>query len=135
MRVVLDTNVVMSGIFWSGSLKKILQLWSEGRFKLVISLAVFDEYKEIIKRLSEKYKIPSADSVLHAIFMGSDLVEPGEESIPECDDPDDLMFLELAVAGKADYLVSGDKHLLKVKDYKGGRVIKPSDLIACLATS
>ena len=133
MRVVLDTNVVMSGIFWSGSTEKILQLWSQGRFKLIISLAVFDEYKEIIKRLSRKYELRSADSILNDIFIGADLVEPGAELVPACDDPDDMMFLELAVAGKADYLVSGDKHLLKVGNYRGGRVVKPSDFINLLS--
>jgi len=59
MRVVLDTNVVMSGIFGSGSTGEILEIWSQGHFKLLLSLSVFDEYKEITKRLSEKYKFRS----------------------------------------------------------------------------
>ena len=130
MKVVLDTNVVMSGIFWSGSTEKILKLWSQGKFKLVLSLSVFDEYKEIVQRLSKKYELKSAESILHDIFMGSDLVEPGEELVPDCEDIDDIMFLELAVAGRADYLVSGDKHLLKAEKYRGGSVIKPSDFLA-----
>ena len=73
------------------------------------------ECKEIVQRLSQKYELRAADSILHDIFIGSDLVEPGEELVPDCEDLDDIMFLELAVAGKADYLVSGDKHLLKVE--------------------
>ncbi|MEI6806003.1 MAG: putative toxin-antitoxin system toxin component, PIN family [Myxococcaceae bacterium] len=130
MRVVLDTNVIMSGIFWSGPTEKILKLWSQGKFRLLISLSVFDEYKEIVQRLSQKYELKSADSILHDIFLGSELVEPNEESVPDCEDIDDIMFLELAVAGKADYLVSGDKHLLRVKEYKGGKIVKPSDFIS-----
>jgi putative PIN family toxin of toxin-antitoxin system len=129
MRVVLDTNVLMSGIFWSGTTETILKLWGQGKFKLVLSLPVFDEYKEIVHRLSQKYDLRVADSILHDIFIGSDLIEPEKESVPDCEDLDDIMFLELAVAGRADYLVSGDKHLLKVGKYRGGRVIKPADFI------
>ncbi|MEI6790430.1 MAG: putative toxin-antitoxin system toxin component, PIN family [Myxococcaceae bacterium] len=56
-------------------------------------------------------------------------MEPGEECVPDCDDPDDVMFLELATAGQADYLVSGDKHLLKVRNYAGGQVITPAEFL------
>lgn len=135
MRVVLDTNVLMSGIFWSGPAHRILTAWSHGKFKLLISLAVFDEYREIIKRLSAKYKIISANSILNDIFIGSELVEPSNASIPSCEDPDDIMFLELAVAGKAEYLVSGDKHLLKLIDFPNGKIVNPSDFLNLLSST
>jgi putative PIN family toxin of toxin-antitoxin system len=126
MRVVLDTNVVVSGLFWSGAPERILKLWSHGKFTLLLSRKVFDEYRDVDLRLAQKYELPSGYVALQNIFLGSHLIEPVDVPTPPCDDPKDVMFLELAVAGKADYLVSGDKHLLKVGEYPGGRVVKPS---------
>ena len=96
MKVVLDTNVVLSAIFWSGTPGKILELWSRGRFQLLLSLKVFEEYREINTRLSKKYALPSGADVLNEIFMGAHFVEPENIQTPHCDDPDDIMFLKQA---------------------------------------
>ena len=130
MRVVLDSNVVMSAIFWSGIPGRILEHWMKGRFQLLLSLEVFDEYQEIEERLSKKYDMSSGSRVLNQIFMGAHLVDAADVQTPPCDDPDDVMFLRLAIAGRADYLVSGDKHLLKVGSFPGGSVIKPSPFLS-----
>ncbi len=126
MKVVLDSNVVISAIFWSGIPGKILEHWMQGRFQLLLSLEVFDEYQEIVERLAKKYALSSGSHVLNQIFMGAQLVDATDIQTPHCDDPDDVMFLRLAIAGRADYLVSGDKHLLKVGRFSGGSVVKPS---------
>lgn len=61
MRVVVDTNVVLSGIFWKGPPEKILRLWDKGHFELLISVPVFAEYQEVASRLLRKYERPAID--------------------------------------------------------------------------
>jgi putative PIN family toxin of toxin-antitoxin system len=129
MKVVLDTNVVMSGLFWSGPPEQILRLWSEGNFTLLLSTAIYEEYLEVHLRLSARHSLPSAHSALQSLFLGSHMVEPQSIQTPPCDDPKDVKFLELAVAGGARYLVSGDKHLLKVGQYDCGHVLRPKEFL------
>lgn len=130
MRVVLDTNVVVSGILWSGVPREILRLWNTGRFEILASSNIFAEYQEVLARLSARYKIEAAGDILDAMLIGAQFLEPIHIRTPFCEDPDDIMFLELAIAGQADYLVSGDKHLLKVAQYPGGIVLKPAQFVS-----
>ena len=126
MKVVLDTNVILSGIFWKGPPEKILRLWGKGHFELLISVPVFAEYQEIARRLLQKYERPAIDHILEDVFIRSQLISPISVNVPFCDDIDDIMFLELAIVGKANYLVSGDKHLHRIGKFPGGEIIKPS---------
>jgi len=121
--MILDTNVLMSGIFWGGVPGKILDIWSENKFILVISKNIFNEYKRVAQILEKKYKFDSADNILDFIAVASVFVNPTGVKHPECDDPDDDMFLSAAVFSHAKYLVSGDKALLRVEKYPGGVVI------------
>jgi len=130
MRVVIDTNVILSGIFWKDPLEKILRLWDEGHFELLISIPVFAEYQEVAARLLRKYERSATDKILEDIFIRSHLISPVRIKVPSCNDPDDIMFLELAIAGGASFLISGDKHLRKVYTYPGGEVVSPSSFIA-----
>lgn len=129
MKIVIDTNVILSGIFWKGPPEKILRLWDKGCFELLISVPIFAEYQEIAKRLSQKYESPAINRILEDIFIRSHLICATHVKTPLCDDSDDIMFLELAIVGSADYLVSGDKHLLKVGKYPGGKVVTASFFI------
>lgn len=84
-------------------------------------------------RLLQKYERPAIDKILENIFIRSHLINPTQIKTPSCEDLDDIMFLELAIAGSAEYLVSGDKHLLKVGKYTGGEVVTPRSFISLLS--
>ena len=115
MKVVLDTNVFVSGIFWTGSSYDVLNSWKDVRFTLVTSPSCISE---IVKVLSD-FKIRLPDETIREwvdlIVQNSEIVEPKEKIDIVKDDPNDNIFVETAVAGNADYIVSQDKHLLKLK--------------------
>ena len=125
MRIVLDTNVFISGIFFSGPPYQILKAWQNGKVQLVISREMLDEYQRVGEVLSDQFPRIDLESILHFIALKSELVVPKPLSKKICDDPDDDKFLACAVAGRARIIVSGDKHLLKVSGYSGVEVVRP----------
>jgi putative PIN family toxin of toxin-antitoxin system len=129
MRVVLDTNVLMSGIFWSGPPARILAEWSEGRFDFLASLEILTEYRLVGKRLAKKYRSLELGPVLDLVIRESRIVEPVPQPSHACDDPDDVKFLACAIAGKAASVVSGDRALLRASGYKGIEVVRPKDFL------
>ncbi len=127
MRIVLDTNIFISGIFWSGLSEKILYAWADNRFKLVASI---DIIVEIIKTLMNfRIVLPSRDILLWlSIFVWkAELVEPIEKIDIVKEDPDDNKFIEAALEGNAEYIISQDKHLLDIKEFRRIKIIRPEE--------
>ena len=129
MKIVLDTNVLVSAIFWKGPPHRILTLWHEDRFELLISPPILDEHGRVVEELHAKFPKVEVRSILDLITLNSCLVQPGSRPLPACDDPNDVMFLAAAVAGRARYLVSGDRALLRVGVYPGGRIVTPREFL------
>ncbi len=127
MRVVLDTNVFVSGIHWSGVSKKILYAWRTKQFLLVASFPIIEE----ISKTLTNFRIPlPAEDILEwerIIVQNAILVEPSEKFDIVKEDPDDNKFIEAAVAGNAEYIITQDKHLLKIKEFKGIKIITPKE--------
>ena len=127
MKIVLDTNIFISGIFWKGTSNKIINNWREKKFTLVTSL---EAVSEIIKVLKD-FKIKLSDGMIKEwvdlIVRNSMIVEPKEKIKIVKDDPKDDIFIETAVAGNVDYIVSQDNHLLKLKEFRGIKIITPEE--------
>src|SRR5262245_11504343 len=87
MRVVLDTNVLMSGIFFSGLPARIVAAWSEGRFELVSSVEVLAEYRRVGERLSKKFTMIDINPILDLVTRETRIVEPLPVPASACDDP------------------------------------------------
>lgn len=104
MKVILDTNVLMSAIFWKGIPGKILELWSDNLFSLVVSEEIFAEYKEVAEILQKRYKSNNIDSLLNFIAVNAYFIHPYAIDYPRCTDPDDDKFLAAAVSAKAKYI-------------------------------
>ena len=132
MKVVLDTNIFVSGIHWIGASDKILKAWILSKFDLVCSLPIIEE----IIRVLLSFKIPmDSDDILwweDSIFEKSILVIPTKQVDIVKDDPDDNKFIEAALEGKAEFIVSQDKHLLKLKQYKDTKIIHPKEFLDML---
>ena len=127
MRVVLDTNVVVSGLIFGGTPGRILASWAEGGFALVVSPEVLDEYRRVGRELAAGRAAmeQALDSLLalvavHAIVVNARPLSPGV-----CEDPEDDKFLAAARAGAASCVVSGDKHLLRVSVWESIDILKP----------
>ena len=125
MRVVLDTNVLVSAIFFAGIPARILAAWSEGRFELLASVDILTEYRRVVARLERRFPSVEAQPVLDLVIRECYLVEP--VSVPEtaCDDPDDLKFLGCAWAGGARCIATGDRALLRASGFQGIEVLTP----------
>lgn len=131
MKIVLDTNVVFSGIFFGGHPAKILEDVLESKYQLILSEDIIEEYLEVLQRRARKTQSPAefAKNFVNQLISDAFLVESLNVQTPTCADPDDIKFLQAAIIGNAQFLISGDKHLLDVGKYKGGIVLKPKEFL------
>lgn len=119
MKVVIDTNVLMSGLFWpNGPPRKVLEAWGDGLFTAVVTSDIMMEYREVVARLSKSN--PSVDVTRHLdrLLMLSDFVLSAYIRGSICSDPDDDKFIFAAVSGHAARIVTGDKALLRVGTFR-----------------
>jgi len=108
MTVVLDTNIVASATYWRGKPAHCLEAWALGKFELAISHAILREYEEVVLRLAARYPQKKPTEWLAAIKQSGHLYLPAGSVIVTAD-PDDQMFVDCAVAARANYLVSGER--------------------------
>jgi len=132
MIAVLDTNIVASATFWRGKPAHCLEAWALGRYDLAVSHPILSEYEEIIGRLALRYPAKQPTDWLSAIKQAGHLYFPSPLAASTTD-PDDEMFIECAVAARADWLVTGDKsHLLTLKKAGGVSITAVSDFLHVL---
>ncbi len=126
LKAVIDTNVFVS-YFWGGNPRKIIDLWVEDRFLLLVSPSIIEETgRTLLKVGIEEKKVVELCEI---ILMRARLVIPKRELEIVKDDPADNKFLECAVEGKADYLVTGDSHLLKLIRVDRTEIVNPADFL------
>ncbi len=118
MRVVLDINVLVSGISFAGVPGQLLEAWAEDKFELVLSPAIFDEYLQTCARLAASRPGIEYDAVLATIVGHGTLVADIESEETLTADPDDDKFMLCALAAGA-LVVSGDSDLLDVSGWQG----------------
>ena len=127
MKIVLDTNIFISGIFWGGSSNKVILNWRERRFTPVTSLKAVSEIIKVLKDFKIKLSDDMINEWVDLIVRNSIIVEPKEKISAVKDDPKDDIFIETAVAGNVDYIVLQDNHLLKLKEFRGIEIITPEE--------
>ncbi len=114
LRVVLDTNVLVSGLAYPGGVPgRIVAAWREGGLEVVLSRYILDEMQRVLPRLPRISLSPAQirDFVDSFMFL-ADVVEPSDTQDERLRDPNDQPVLATLLAGPADYLVTGDKDLL-----------------------
>jgi putative PIN family toxin of toxin-antitoxin system len=129
LKIVLDTNVFVSGIFFSGPPYQILKAWQERNLQIVISLEILNEYFRVGDELSLQFPDTDLNPILELLITKAELIEAVKMDETICDDPDDDKFFACAIAGGVKIIVSGDKHLLKISGYKGIKVVKPRQFL------
>lgn len=129
MKVVLDTNVLVSGILFSGAPSEILKAWRGGDIEFVLSSEIIYEYLRVSKILAGRSPDVQISPILSLIITESEIVESLPLPHQVCEDPDDDKFLACAVASGSRVIVSGDKHLLKLSGYRGIVVLTPRAFI------
>ncbi len=125
MKVVLDTNVFLSGIFFGGLPYEILRAWRDRRLRLVDSADILDEYRRTGEKLARQFEGVDLDPLLALVVTEGKLFVSPALLEAVCDDPEDDKFFACAIASKCKVIISGDKHLLKATGYHGIEVLKP----------
>jgi putative PIN family toxin of toxin-antitoxin system len=126
MKVILDTNTLVSGLYFKGIPYRILRAWSAGHFILFVSVEIFDEYKRVIHELSHLGPEFNPDKAIALLHKNLKYVKPSHLSGQVCTDPDDDKFLACALTIKA-IIVTGDKALLKCNGYKNLTIFTPKE--------
>lgn len=138
MRVVLDTNVIVSAFLSPrGAPAQVLQYFQQGTFELLVSPAILREYAAALRydRVRKVHKLSDAqiESALEDLQAIAILVVPATTPSVVPADADDDKFFACAIAGRADFIVSGDTHVQAVKQYQGIPVLSPAALVTLLA--
>ena len=128
MRIVLDTNVVASAVFFGGRPYQLLHFIMEGRVDVVASKEIVDEYEDIVHRLQQKYPAISTKIPLQEFIARFEIIRVSSD-IHISRDPDDDKFISCAVDGKCIYIVSGDNDLLSIGNYKDIEILTVVDFL------
>lgn len=133
VKVVLNTNVWVSAIFFGGRLAKILVDWKEEKFVVFFSRDTFSELKDKVLFWGKKLGVAKeSEEYLYFINKKAEFVYPQKKFLL-CQDPEDNKFLDTAFMAKTDYLVSGDKKLLKVKKIDRTKIVSPKEFLKILS--
>jgi len=129
MKIVCDTNVLVSATLSNGTPRRLLRLIACGEVENAVSLEILAEAKNVLVRPKFGF---SPEQVTHAIDVFSEisvLVAPVQPVDVIKDDPSDNRILEAAVAAQADCIVSGDEHLLNLQSWNGIEILSPADFL------
>lgn len=122
--------MLISALFWRGNEYKVLRKAFEGEFELLTSQAIIAELEGV---LSKKFGAPKGwvEKVIEILTLNSITINP-KHRLDVVEDESDNRILECAIEGAADYIISGDAHLLKLREYRGIRILKSKDFFMAL---
>ena len=130
IRVVVDTNVLISALLFKGELSRIVGLWREGKIIPIISRETFDELRTVLEY--PKFSLSRAEIkslIENEILPFFEVVNVTKHVKGLCRDPEDDKFISCAISANADCIVTGDKDLFDLKEYQSIRIIHASDFI------
>jgi uncharacterized protein len=136
MRAVVDTGVLVSALIRrQGTTGDVLRALRDGRFTIVYTTDILVEIIDVLGRASmrAKYQIEPDDisALINLMRLRGELVSP-IRNVSVCRDPEDDKFLEAALAGHADYIVSGDGDLLELTPFEAIPILRPAEFLARL---
>jgi putative PIN family toxin of toxin-antitoxin system len=128
IKVVIDTNIYISAIFWGGKPREVIDLGRDKKVQIFTSPDIEDEISE---KLRVKFNLPGSE-VNQILFDFSTFTFPiivKEKYQVVSKDPDDDKFVECAMQCHADFIVTGDYHLLDIKEYSGIKILSASEFL------
>jgi putative PIN family toxin of toxin-antitoxin system len=133
---VYDTNILISGLFWRGVPRRVIHLARDGKVQAITCQVLLDELKHVLVRPNKPFQLSEqeADQVLEDVLTFAQAVSPTD--IPQvCRDPNDNIVLACALAGKADYIVTGDPDLLALEEYQQIKIITAREFFDTVETA
>lgn len=124
MRAVIDTNVLISATFWTGKSKQLLNKVRHGEITFLTSQILLDELKEILVRADKPFKLSEkeAEQVVKSMRNLAQVVQT-HSRMSICRDENDNRVLECAIDGRAEWIISGDLHLLELQSFQGVKIV------------
>ena len=130
LRVVLDTNILISALGWKGASREILEKCINDKIRLLESNDLLEELINVLKRPKFDFIPPLKKAeFLRYLVEISEIIHPKENLETIKDDISDNKVLECAIEGNADYIISGDEHLLNLKQFKGIKIISAKEFV------
>ncbi len=129
LRITCDTNVIISALNFLGNPSRILDMAADGLIRLAVSDDILNEVERVLRRPKFGWSQDRIDAAVREISGFTEHVEPTQRLDVVTVDPTDNRILECATASGSEYLVSGDKHLLRVGQYRGIKIVPPADFL------
>lgn len=128
-KVVIDTNVVVSAFGWGGKPADIIRLITSGKILNFTSVEMLTELKKVVSYPRLAFSETLQAEIMEIMFNASSIVERHESVNIIDDDTEDNKILECAISAGAEFVVSGDKHLLTLKNFEGIKIVTPEEFI------
>jgi uncharacterized protein len=131
-RVVLDTNVLISAILFRGKPGELLDAALRGNIHICISESIIEELTGVLKRRKFIFDSDIVHGLIAEVIAISERIEPVQSILAISEDPEDNRILECAVAGRADFIITGDRHLLHLQEFGDIKIVNPDQFLELL---
>ncbi|MEW6356203.1 MAG: putative toxin-antitoxin system toxin component, PIN family [Planctomycetota bacterium] len=129
-RIVLDTNVLISGIIFGGAPRRVLEQVIAGKVDCFLSTPILDELRSVLQRPKFGFTTEQTLQTIEELVSLCSIVTPSMQIGEITSDPDDNHVIECALHAHATIIVSGDAHLLALKEFEGIQILSPRDFLS-----
>jgi putative PIN family toxin of toxin-antitoxin system len=132
LRVVIDTNVVLSALLFGGKPRKVLEAAFEGNIQLYTSGVLLTELERVLGREKFGFSPRFIQNILVEITNISEWTETNQSMTIIKEDPTDNRIIECAIEAEAHYIITGDNHLLRLEQIEGIKIVNPDKMLEIL---
>lgn len=129
LKITVDTNVLISSAIHCGNEFDILRAARQGKLKIVLSIEILDEFERVLRRPKFGFEEDQIERSIRWVRDICELVMCSEKIDVIWEDPSDNKILECAVCAGVDYIISGDRHLLRLKEFRGIPIFNAREFI------
>lgn len=133
IRAVLDTNILISGIFWSGNERRLIDMAVAGKFAALTSIEILKELEEVLLENFTEIPYQRIKQIIRDVLSYALVVSVEEKTKVEIRDIDDVKIVSCALSGNAHYIVTGDKDLKVLEKYQNIMIISTGEFLRLLS--